>query len=69
MAVMRKYEREFKIGAVNLIKERGVTAASQALEVRQTLLRRWLREFSKDPQRAFPGKGNPSASRPATESE
>ena len=55
----RKYTREFKLEAVKLIKERGVgyAQASQDLGVHQTVLRNWVKDFTGDPQQAFPGHG------------
>lgn len=55
----RKFGREFKIEAVKLIKERGVTVAQAArdLEVHENVLRKWVRDFAADPQQAFPGHG------------
>lgn len=51
----RKFSREFKLEAVRLVVERGVSAAQAArdLDLSVALLRRWIR----DPQQAFPGKG------------
>ena len=55
----RKFTREFKLEAVKLIQERGVTVAQAArdLGVHATVLRRWVREEIADPQQAFPGQG------------
>ena len=55
----RKFTREFKLEAVRLIKERGVsyTQASRDLSVHQSQLRSWVKELADDPQHAFPGKG------------
>lgn len=62
MRVRRKHSREFKIEAVRLVRERGVTMAQAArdLDVSVTLIRRWLQEFTADPQAAFPGQGQQS---------
>jgi transposase len=59
----RKFTREFKLEAVKLISERGVTMAqaSRDLDVNATVLRRWVRDFSTDPQQAFPGNGQQRA--------
>ncbi len=53
----RKFTREFKVEAVKLVRERGVTVAQAArdLGVQGTVLRRWARERMGDPQQAFPG--------------
>jgi transposase-like protein len=55
----RKFTREFKLEAVRLIKERGVsyTRASEDLGVHPTQLREWVKKFADDPQHAFPGLG------------
>ena len=55
----RKFTRKFKLEAVRLIKERGVSVAqaSRDLDVHQTVLRNWVRDFADDPQNAFPGHG------------
>ena len=55
----RKFTREFKLEAVRLIRERGVTVAqaSRDLGVHGTVLRNWVRDFAEDPQHAFPGHG------------
>ena len=55
----RKFTREFKLEAVKLIKERGVTVAQAArdLDVHGTVLRNWVKAFADDPQHAFPGHG------------
>jgi transposase len=55
----RKFTREFKLEAVRLIKERGVSVAqaSRDLDVHQTVLRNWVRDFGDDPAAAFPGHG------------
>jgi transposase len=55
----RKFTREFKLEAVRLIKDRGVsyTQASADLGVHQSQLRDWVKAFAADPQQAFPGQG------------
>jgi len=55
----RKFSREFKIEAVRLVRERGVSVAqaSRDLDVHQNVLRKWVREFTADPRDAFPGHG------------
>jgi transposase-like protein len=55
----RKFTREFKLEAVKLIKERGVSVAqaSRDLGVHGTVLRNWVKDFAEDPQHAFPGHG------------
>ena len=55
----RKFTREFKLEAVRLIKERGVSyaQAEQDLSVHQSQLRSWVKAFADDPQYAFPDQG------------
>ena len=55
----RKYSREFKLEAVNLVKQRSVAIvqAARDLDVRRTVLRRWIKGHDSDPQHAFPGLG------------
>jgi transposase len=55
----RKFGREFKIEAVKLVKERGVSVAQAArdLDLHENVLRKWIKEFSRDPAQAFPGLG------------
>jgi transposase len=55
----RKFTREFKLEAVRLIKDRGVSyvQASQDLGVHTSQLRDWVKKFAEDPQHAFPGHG------------
>lgn len=59
----RKFSREFKVEAVRLIKEQGVSVAQAArdLDVHENVLRKWVREFSCDPAEAFPGPGQMKA--------
>jgi transposase len=55
----RRFSREFKLDAVKLVKERGVSAAQAArdLDVHENVLRKWVKEFGSDPVQAFPGHG------------
>ena len=55
----RKFTREFKLEAVRLIQERGVTVAqaSRDFGVHGTVLRRWVQECVADSPQAFPGQG------------
>jgi transposase len=56
----RWHGREFKLEAVRLVRERGVTAAQMArdLGIHANLLRKWMKEFEADRQHSFPGRGN-----------
>jgi transposase len=55
----RKFTREFKLEAVRLIRDRGVSyaQASQDLGVHTSQLRDWIKKFSDDPLHAYPGHG------------
>ena len=55
----RRFSREFKLEAVKLVRERGVSVAQAArdLDVHENVLRKWVKEFAADPQQAFPGQG------------
>ena len=55
----RKFSREFKLEAVKLVRDRGVSASQAArdLDVHENVLRKWVKEFAADPQHAFPGQG------------
>ena len=59
----RRFTREFKLEAVRLVTDRGVTIAqaSRDLDVNGTVLRRWVKELGSDPQQAFPGHGQQKA--------
>jgi transposase len=47
----RTFGREFKIEAVKLIREGGVSVAQAGrdLDVHENVLRKWLKEFASDP--------------------
>jgi transposase len=55
----RRFDRAFKLEAVKLVRERGVSAAQAArdLDVHENVLRKWVKDFAADPQHAFPGQG------------
>jgi transposase len=55
----RTFSREFKVEAVRLVRERGVsvTQAARDLDLRENVLRNWVKAFSADPAQAFPGHG------------
>ena len=55
----RKFTREFKLEAVKLVKDRGVSYARAAedLGVHPTQLRNWVKALADDPQHSFPGQG------------
>lgn len=55
----RRFSREFKVEAVKLVRERGVSVAQAGrdLDVHENVLRKWVKEFGSDPVQAFPGHG------------
>jgi len=59
----RTFSREFKIEAVKLVKEGGVSVpqACRDLDLAESILRRWMREAAAAPSSAFPGHGQPHA--------
>ena len=60
----RKFSREFKIEAVRLESERGVSVsqACRDLDLAESVLRRWMNEFARIRSRRFPATAsrNPS---------
>jgi transposase len=57
----RQFSQEFKVEAVRLVRERGVSVAQAArdLDLHENMLRRWTKEMAADPSNAFPGEGSP----------
>ena len=55
----RSFSREFKVEAVRLVRERGVSVARAArdLDVHENLLRKWVKQLADDPLEVFPGHG------------
>jgi transposase-like protein len=55
----RKFTREFKLEAVRLIKDRGVSyvQAAHDLSVHVSQLRDWVKKLAEDPRHSFPGNG------------
>jgi transposase len=55
----RRFNREFKIEAARLVRDRGVSMAQAArdLDVHVNVLRKWVKDFGADPAQAFPGHG------------
>jgi len=63
MVTRRKFSREFKLEAVKLVTQRGVSVPQAAtdLDVHENVLRKWVRELREEPQEAFPGNGKQKA--------
>ena len=55
----RSYTREFKLEAVRLVSERGLSVAQAArdLDLHENVLRKWVKQYREDPAQAFPGAG------------
>jgi transposase len=55
----KSYDNEFKREAVRLVVEEGRKASEieRNLGITPTLVSRWVREMSEDPEYTFPGKG------------
>ena len=59
MATRRVFTREFKVEAVKLVRERGVSIpqAARDLDLHENVLRKWVRDVTLDPIHAFPDQG------------
>jgi len=55
----RMFSREFKLEAVRLVRERGVSMSQAArdLDLHVNVLRKWVSDHDADPGSAFPGHG------------
>lgn len=54
----RRFTREFKLEALRqLAGGKSCARLARELELHENVLRRWQREYEKEPGRAFPGKG------------
>jgi len=56
----RKFDREFKEGAVRLILDggRSVREVARDLGIHENMLHRWKQEYLEDQEHSFPGKGH-----------
>ena len=54
----RSFSREFKLEAVGLMTDGGLSVAQAArdLGISESVLGRWKRQFMEDPAEAFPGQ-------------
>ena len=59
----RSYSREFKVQAVKMITEQGLSIreVSRDLGVSETVIRNWKRKLAEDADQAFPGNGRLTA--------
>jgi transposase len=57
---MRTYDKEFKIDAVNLFKSSGrsMKQIAQELGLATSSLSKWIKEYSQNGDKCFPGKGH-----------
>lgn len=55
----RSFTQEFKVEAVKLVRERGVTIAqaSRDLGLHPNVLRKWVKDSRENGEQAFPGRG------------
>jgi transposase len=55
----RTFTREFKLEAVKLVTERGMSKSQAArdLGIHVNVLRNWIEDFKLDEKQAFPGRG------------
>lgn len=55
----RRFTREFKIETVRLLtgSDQSVTEVAEDLEIHPNTLYKWIRQYSENPEEAFPGKG------------
>ena len=60
MPKRKTYSREFKIDAVKLVTDHSMTRKQVArdLDLDIGTLRNWIKQFTDDPEKAFPGKGH-----------
>ncbi len=60
MTMRKKYSKEFKLDAINLVREQGYSQAEagRSLGINPNMLGRWLQEHQADAQQAFCGNGS-----------
>lgn len=63
----RKFSREFKLEAVKLVRDRGVSMAQAArnLDFHANVFCKWVSDHGADPGGAFPGHGEMRPAAPA----
>lgn len=59
MTNKKKYSKEFKLDAINLVLEQNYTraAAARSLDINANVLSRWIKEYDQDDGHAFRGNG------------
>ena len=60
MSKRRRYTKEFKMEAIQLVESQGGNASKVArhLGIKPDLLNRWIREYKSDNEHSFPGLGH-----------
>lgn len=61
---MRGYDKDFKINAVNLYKSSGrsLNTIAEELGLSTSTLSHWVRDYKKEGDKSFPGKGQVKSS-------
>lgn len=56
----RKYDKQFKEEAVQMVADggRSVAEVARGLGIHENMLHKWRRQYHKDPGGSFPGKGH-----------
>jgi len=59
MSKRKKYSKEFKLDAINLVLEQsyGITEAAKSLDINSNMLGRWIKEYKNEEGQAFRGNG------------
>ena len=59
MATRKKYSKEFKLDAINLVLEQGYSRveAARSLGINGNMLGRWIKEHEQDSDQSFRGNG------------
>jgi transposase len=59
LTARKKYSKEFKLDAIDLVLEQGysLAEASKSLGINTNMLGRWIREHQSDDDKAFRGNG------------
>jgi transposase len=62
MSKRKTYSREYKIGAIQMVEQKGMTMreASEALGINEGMLWRWRKEHKDGKIESFPGNGRMS---------
>jgi len=57
---VKRYDKNFKIEVIRRVKEQGqkVPVLAKELGIHENTIYKWIGEFKKDAENAFPGSGN-----------